>query len=504
MKTKKAAIVLAALMVLLMAALAGCGAKKDEGQSGSKGESGAESGGKLDPYKIVLVYPGSATKDLETVQAELSKYLTEKINATIELRPIDWGAWGDKTNLMKISNEKFDIIFTAGWFGYRDDVAKGQFIELDDLIAQYGKDIPTTVGPNFMNGNKIGGHNYAVPTNKEIGAANGFLFRKDLIDKYKFDLSKVKTRADVEAMFKTIKDNEPGIWPLVGPSNPSFEEDDVLWDPVGPGVSIDIRTGDLKAFIGQENPKYMERMKHVRDWYNKGYINKDAATITDEQAMKMVAAGKAFAIYSNLKPGKDKEMSVQYNVDLVQLQTDSTYTTTDDVTGAMLAISRTSDNPERAMMFMNMLYTDKKLLNMLDWGVEGKHFVKVSDNVIDFPQGQTVDSVGYQNAAWMFGNQLNSYLFKNEDPQKWGNFAKFNETSTMSPAIGFNFNPQPVKNEIAALSNVDKQYMNGVRTGTLDPEKAIPEWLAKQKAAGIDKVLAEVQKQLDEWKNAKK
>jgi len=68
---------------------------------------------KLEPYKITMVYPGDAPQDLKEVQAAMSEYLTEKINATIELKPIDWGSWLEKTNLMFASKEKLDIVVSS-------------------------------------------------------------------------------------------------------------------------------------------------------------------------------------------------------------------------------------------------------------------------------------------------------------------------------------------------------------------------------------------------------
>ncbi|KHF32937.1 hypothetical protein CM49_04826 [Paenibacillus sp. P1XP2] len=102
MNMKKAYHLVLMIMLSSMLALAGCG-KGDSGKpadSASAGGSGSDAG--LKPYKITLVYPATAPKDLQLVQDEMSKYLTEKINATIELKPIEWASWDDKTNLMKI------------------------------------------------------------------------------------------------------------------------------------------------------------------------------------------------------------------------------------------------------------------------------------------------------------------------------------------------------------------------------------------------------------------
>ncbi|MED5018589.1 ABC transporter substrate-binding protein [Paenibacillus chibensis] len=499
---KKAYHLVLMIMLCGMLALTGCG-KGDSGKAAEPGASSGNAEGKsesaLKPYKITLVYPATAAKDLQLVQDEMSKYLTEKINATIELKPIEWASWDDKTNLMKISNEPFDLMFTASWFSYPKDVAKGQYLELDDLMAQYGKDIPGVLGDDFIKGSRIGGKLYALPTKKEFGQGFGFLLDKKLVDKYKFDTNGVKSLEDMEAMFKTIKDNEPGITPIVSSKFTNIWEA-ANYDGVVANLSIPRGSKEPKAIDTLEDPKFIDFYKRMHQWNQNGWFDKDILTSDADQGMNMIKAGKAFAVAQSLKPGKDKEMSLSSGVDVVQVETAEPFTTTGDAQGAMLGISRTSKDPARAMMFLNLLYTDKTLLNMLDWGIEGKHYVKKSDNVIDFPEGVNADNQTYPNpGGWMFGNQFNSYLWANEDPNKWEEFEKFNQRAEHSIALGFAFNQEPVKSEMASIANVEKEFGATLRSGAVDPEKIIAKWKEKRKAAGFDKVKAEVDKQLAEW-----
>ncbi|MDR9854854.1 ABC transporter substrate-binding protein [Paenibacillus sp. VCA1] len=490
-----------ALMIMLcgMLALAGCG----KGDSDKPQDAAAAGGGgnesSLKPYKITLVYPATAPKDLQLVQDEMSKYLTEKINATIELKPIEWASWDDKTNLMKISNEPFDLMFTASWFSYAKDAAKGQYMELDELMSNYGKDIPGVLGEDFIKGSRIGGKLFALPTKKEFGQGFGFLLDKKLVDKYKFDTNGVKSMEDLEAMFKTIKENEPGVTPIVSSKFTNIW-DAANYDSITSNLAIPRGSKELKVVDMLEDPKYLEFYQRMHQWNQNGWFDKDILTSDADQGINMIKAGKAFAVAQSLKPGKDKEMSINAGVELVQIETAEPFTTTGDAQGAMLGISRTSKDPARAMMFLNLLYTDPKLLNMLDWGIEGKHYVKKSENMIDYPEGVNADNEGYPNpGGWMFGNQFNSYLWANEDPNKWEEFKKFNERSEHSIALGFAFNEEPVKSELASIRNVEQEFGATLKSGAANPEEIIAKWKKKRDAAGFDKVKAEVEKQLAEW-----
>ena len=72
----------------------------------------------------------------------------------------------------------------------------------------------TELDPAFLEGSKINGKNYGIPTNKELAATRGVVYRKDLVENIKLDVSKVKTWADLEPLLKVIKEKEPGITPF--------------------------------------------------------------------------------------------------------------------------------------------------------------------------------------------------------------------------------------------------------------------------------------------------
>jgi putative aldouronate transport system substrate-binding protein len=461
---------------------------------------------KLEPYNIVLVMPGTNPKDQNLVMDEVNKILKEKINATLEIQGIDWSAWGDKTNLMFASSQPFDLIFSAGWFGYTQSVGKGNFLAIDDLVAKYGQDFTKTIDPEIVKAAKVNGKLYAMVANKEFAADKGLTLRKDIVDKYKFDLTKIKELADMEPLFKIVKENEKGMTPFIntGGSSPSASILDYgYYDILGDGPGELLRNGEgLKVINKIEDPKYMEYAKLMRKWMLAGYVNKDAATLQD--IGKSLGTGKAFASTGSYKPGSVLDNSRGQGTELVEVQLATPFTSTTDATSALLAFSRTSKNPERAMMFMNLLYNDKDLMNLIVNGIEGKHYVKKSDNIIDYPAGLDSATTGYPNGKnWMLGNLPLIYVWANEDPNKWQSYIDYNKSAEKSRALGFAFNAEPVKNEIAATSNVEKEFKYVIVSGSVDPEEFIPKYLAKLKTAGMDKIIAEKQKQLDEWAKTK-
>lgn len=498
------------LMLSIMLVMSGCGSqsKNDTQNSQSSTDTTTPATDELKEVTLKVFVPGVPQKDIALINEEASKYLKEKINAKLDLTIIDWGSWADKMNLKAASNEEYDINWTANWDNFLTKAEKGAYLPLNDLLDQYGKETKEILNPALLKGGLFNGKNYGLPVNKEIASQKGLLLNKALVEKYNIDLSTIKTLADLEPYLETIKKNEPGVTPFlmnydVNPitNNAAFggKEEFVLGLNDG-GVAIN--SDELKVFNMFEDPHYKEQLDLTRKWYQAGYINKDAATLQDVDGA--IKAGQWFAFIDMLKPGKDAEKTNSHGVPMVQVSLTPAVIGTGDATGSVMAISATSKNPERAMMFLNMLYTDKYLVNLLSFGVEGKHYVKKSDNIIAFPDGVDPSATGYNpGTAWMFGNMFNDYLFSNEDPNKWANFDKFNKEAVESKLLGFNFNVEPVKNEVAAFQNAYKEFAPGLHTGSVDPNEVLPKLQSKMQSIGMDKVYAEAQKQLDAWKASK-
>ncbi|KAI7273285.1 hypothetical protein KC345_g7007, partial [Hortaea werneckii] len=413
------------------------------------GQAGAPSGNTVYD-KLVMIFPsGNVPKDLPAVQEKLNVYLREKIGAEIEIKPMDMSIWWDKTGLMFASNEQMDLMFTAGWMRFGDEVAKKHFMALDELLEQYGQGIKEILPPSILEAGKLNGHIYGIATNKEFASSKGLVVRQDLAEKYGINLEAIKTLEDFGPVFQIIKENEPGIIPLQTRADRSpftFLMQYGLFDMLGEGPGVlDRSSGDTRVVNMVETAQYVKYARLMYQWNRAGYLNADASTTKDNE-FEAVKAGKAFAFAESLKPGFDNQASRDVGMPMKTVAVTHPYATTADMTSAMFAITRTSRHPQKAMQFLELLFTDKYVLNLLDWGIEGEHYVKSSDNVIDYPPGVDAKSVGYNlNLPWMFGNQLNSYLWGNEAPDLWDSYRTFNENADKSRALGFVFNPDGVK-----------------------------------------------------------
>ncbi|MEV5029022.1 ABC transporter substrate-binding protein [Paenibacillus sp. LPE1-1-1.1] len=493
---------LSALMVLCMIVLSACSSNGDSnGETASNSGSGGEK-----PYELNIVFPifGGVPTDLQAVQDQISKLALEKINTTVKLTPINFGAWDQQTNLMLTSGEKIDLMMLSG-NTYPLKVAKGQLTALDKLIEEHGQGIKKVFDPAYLSASKIDGGTYGVPSNRDLATTYSFTMRKDMVDKYKIDITSIKSLDDVEAVLKTIKESEPTMAPLIPAAvGRTIADSYITYDNLGDsfGVLPNFDNG-LKVVNLYEMPEYAELLNKIHSWYKAGYILKDAATNKDSQ-FDLLKSNRGFGYLANTKPGFDEQES-KNGVAVVSVPLTQPVATTTSITGIMWGIPGSSNNAAKAMQFLNLMYTDKEIVNLFDWGIEGKHFEKVSDNVIKFPQGVDGTNSGYNLfMGWLFGNQFLSYTFEGENPDIWSQMDEFNFSALKSKALGFIFDVNPVKTEFAAVTAVSQEFRLALETGMLDPSKSLPEFISKLKSAGIEKIIAEKQKQLDEWAKSSK
>lgn len=522
-KVKRLICLSLALVMVFSLMLSGCGSTKGEPAAVEPAKTAEEStepaaeatvedtAPQLEPYELNCYWLAPQAKDVPLVQEEMNKILKEKINATVKLNVFWWDSYQDKQKLLVASGEKIDTMFSPSWWGFGTFVAQQAWLELDDLLAEYGKDIVANINPAYLEAPRFGGKLYGIPTGKDMFGTGGVLINKAMAEKYNMDFSNVKTPADLEPMLQIIKDKEPGVVPFLSTKGDHtnyftqdfFEHLSATENPVGYRKT----DGAVTIINKMEMPEYVQNVKLTESWYKKSLINKDVATLQDGMPIKK--AQKAFMWGEQLKPGKADEMKAQLGYDLLQVEVWSGiqhYATTNDLCNSMLVISRTSEDPARAMMFINLLFSDKQLKNLLSWGIENKHYKKIGENQIDYADGVTAETSGYTGVAqWALGgSQFLDYLWANEATDKWEKMEAFNNSAKSCSTLGWIFDQESVKTEMATLNNVGKTYGEPIGEGITNYDTQYPKMKKALETAGIQKVIDEAQRQVDEYLASKK
>jgi putative aldouronate transport system substrate-binding protein len=517
---KKLTLTLTLVLAFAMV-LSACGGGNNNGKNNSSTPSSSPSNSaestsnakeELERVNLIWHYVGPAQPDIKAVNDKVNEYLIEKINATVELRAGEWD-FEQKMNPRVAASEEFDLVWTSNWhFNYAQNVRRGAFIPLDELIEKYAPAIKDVLPEIAFEAMKVDGQIYAIPNYQTFANREGFFVRESVLEAFPLDINSVKKVEDMEPYFNTLLNGDldavaKGYFEKNGKDSSvietkpymgsRYEHFQYYYGQEEAGVALAAIYKDdasLKVVNKYETPEYEQHMKLARDWYLKGFIHPDAAIETPKHVFMAAHS------YNVLKPGGDVNNNMNgghENVDYVPL-TDA-YISNGAPSKTATAISRTSKNPERAMMLLELMNTDKYLFNLIAYGIEGKHYEKIDDTFIR----KLPDSKYNHGASWVFGNTFLEYLLEGMPATLHQETIDQNENATPSVIMGFVFNPEPVQTEIANVNSVIGEYQKGLNAGAIDVDKYLPELRERLKKAGSEKVITEVQKQLDAWKASK-
>ena len=464
----------------------------------------------LAEYEIVYyMLANTISKDLEMVNAKLSELVKAKINATVKIVMLDWGTWVDKYNTAINAGEKIDIAFTADWYSYVDQVANGYYLPLNDpadnLLEKYAPETVKALGEGFIQGSQIDGVNYAVPTDKEFAVNGGILWNKDIADKYGLDPSKAKTMADLEPMLKIMKEKEPNIQPFLVNGRGFTVPDTDLSGGAAIGVNYaDVADKTMKHVW--EMPETIARAKAMKKFFDAGYISKDSSTTNNKYGDHLLA-GDFFITEQPLKPGKGKSTELMAAGGNKFKLDEADWTPYVSVSmhagGSMLGIPKTSGDPARAMMFINLLHTDADIANLLVWGIEGVHYKNIGVSPIGEKIVEALPDNAWTSAAlpWTLGSVYIHWLGSNEPTNKHELFQLSKTQSKPHITLGYRFlkkvDYQP---QYAALTSVMTEFDQQMAVGAeKDFDATYTKFMAALKAAGLEEVKAALQTDLDAW-----
>ena len=147
-----------------------------------------------------------------------------------------------------------------------------------------------------------------------------------------------------------------------------------------------------------ETDTYKNAVKMLADWYDKGYIYKDAQTDTSGSST-MMKAGNTFSYATAIKPGMLVEAEAANGMDCYAMYFGTgTEPTSNEGTRSVLftgnaclyntGIATNSEDPAMAFKFVSALYTDPTLMNLWQYGIEDVNYKKNDDGTIYYADGE--------------------------------------------------------------------------------------------------------------------
>lgn len=435
--------------------------------------------------------------DQAMVEEQLNNITREKLGITIKCVYMT----ADEIGLAMSSGEYFDMCFTSAWYNdFATNVYAGQFLDLTELI----KETPAlweSMPEMLWQGSYVDGKLYAVPIMKDYGIEVFFLVDIDYFQNQKgMEIPKTMAFKDIEPYLAAYKADYPDQYPLILSKGGITSWANFI-DWINEDAQIALSYNDIgteaegTVRLAYEMPEFVERIKTIRSWYEKGYINPDAAVIESigRAAAGVIQSGQAFygadSIYSNAR--QKATAIVRY---------DGPFLSTYSLRGALTAISAASKHPKEALKLIEFANTNREYRNMMRYGLEGVHYTWNPDGTVTkTPQGVTNYSPwAYTQASYSLSAvEASAFPSVPADPNMWQVIWDGYKDAVTSAGLGFAFDYKPVENEINAAKAIKEMYWAEMITGTSDPEVVIPQIIEELEGIGIREVIAEAQRQLD-------
>ncbi len=447
------------------------------------------------------IYNDVQESEVEAVEKAINDYIGPKIGVNVDMKAIS----GDYESLLTLglaSDEDIDLFWTASWdlaAACKNLVQNNAVLDLSDKLQDY-PELWGSMPENIWESSKFNGNYYWVPIYKESAEGYSVVVPQSVIDKMGWtDLDeKIKTFSDLEPYLAEAKEAGIGM-PFLFQAE--FGYQNLSMDKYSPfnvaRVCVVDNEGDSSKVLNiTETDEFKEYLDTVYRWNMDGYIPEGEAT-RENQVIGDYASKEDWAfMLQTTTPLMEETFSKNYHCGPVKaIKLTDNWIHSDSAIGSVYGINQKSEKADACLKFLQVLMTDPVVADLASYGLEGVNYNKDENGKI----------VRVENDDWNFGTWLSSSietctLLESEPDNKIEEYQEFNSSAKTSPISGFRFDPTPVDAVVAAVTAVNGEYWTLLNQGFLDPETTLPEYQDRLKEAGVDELIAEVQKQYDEWR----
>ena len=241
-----------------------------------------------------------------------------------------------------------------------------------------------------------------------------------------------------------------------------------------------------------QEPDINAELQTIHEWFTKGIINPDAATLTEGRVYNMWRVGQGWesAAITSWGSQMGKDVTVQKMGD--------TILSNETVRGSINMISTNTKYPEKCLQLLDLVNTDTKLRDMFYYGEEGVDFEYTDDNKAH-KLNNDWELAGYTQATYFTVTPVDT-----DEYGQWDEIKALNEQAVPSVMLGFTFDTSSVADKLSNCSEIWLRYRSEVMTGVQDPAVVVPQIKEELMKARWQDVMDEAQRQVDEFIAAKK
>lgn len=471
-----------------------------------------------DMEDIIVVYPsmGPIPSGLQAVEDEINKITEEEINTHVTLNMIEVGNYDQQMNLMISSGETVDLMITmpGGTTAFSAMASQKQLMDISDLLAEYAPAALAGAG-DIIKGTQLNGTIYAFPAYRSLVSSIYINMRTDVLE----DLGLVEKAENMtsfgefEEILQAVAESEKwaSIAPIVNndatgcvlPYSTSIYYTDNFaeitdYDTLGStfvGVDLSKDTTSVENLYATE--LFKNNYELVKKWYDNGWVYKDAPTSSDMGA-ELVKANVGFSYISMTERGSESATDTSCGMPMTKVAIHDTPITTSSVTKFTWAVPTSSKAPEAALTFIEAMFTDSRIANLMAWGIEGVDYEINEDGVACYIEGN--ENPAYHSSDFLTANSFIVTPWDGSDPNLRELQKGYMENANLSDFLGFACDTAEVTNEITAMTNAVSEYGPQLNSGVAD-EATFQACLDKMEAGNVQALIDYYQTQLDSWQN---
>lgn len=455
------------------------------------------------PVKVTInvAFPGDPLKGQDEVDAAISAKMKEDGTGdfTLSFTFIPWDNYWPKLDLIAASGEDYDLTWEHQSM-IAAAVSKSMLAPLDEALKAYGQDILANTPAYVFVESTFGGKIYSVPRVSPSSQYDWMVsIRGDLREKY--GIAPITDLAGFESYMDAIKKNEPGMIPA------AVGLRDIMFREYCPSYYFPISDdGSTMAYIDQADPSltvksffesdvYKKMIDKMNEYMQKDYLAKPGQLTDGQQAFK---AGKVGATIGNVMwPTENIDSMLQTlpgskieEVFMNPSQPKYTSVASDN----LLSVFAQSKKVNECIMFLNWYRKSQENYDLWTYGIKDVNY-KLNGNSV------SVDGIpaehSYQPISWAWTDLRFHRFSANLDPAYIQTIKNWDKDAVQSPLLGFVLDRTPIKGELDNMATVMAEYTTPQQQGLMDFDSKKAEMSQKFKDAGLDKILAEIQKQVN-------
>jgi putative aldouronate transport system substrate-binding protein len=402
---------------------------------------------------------------------------------------------------------------------------RGAFYPLDDLLDTYGQGTQELLDEAIWDGMRIGGSIFGIPTFKDNGYYISLIYNVEMAEELGINIDDYEygNWRELEPLLYDAKAKRDEKYPefadrpiaadnsLIMPYNFALEcffNDSYLAVCNIPGID-DVAGYDVStAFNFYASDEFLEFALQKQRMVEDGVYAYD---YTDRNEWNY--DGVNFAYIGWGYTYMEKHLFGDVFTTKMRMS-DHLWTDTSNFHSAGTAISANSAQPERAMMILNLVNTDPFFATTMRFGIEGQHWVYDDEGKMQIGGERNSGPRAEWGYYFWYMAPVGNLTIVNAPEGLVGpdgimltKMMEYNESCLKAEHLGFALNTDPIRNEIAACTNIVQEYQDELVWGRLSSQDEVREIVAefndKLTANGVDKIVAEVQAQLDAWSAAR-